>query len=589
MLFSERQYARTVSLLYPTDVEAGQQVAWSPLDTHCIKDLDLSRLFTILGTGKHNVLRVDSILSALCTDPLVVRYRQDILEDLLNFPRFREGFEVLLPLLNELAYASYREERRKPVFYEVVWRLNELNRLVECVHSLQRLFDKSANHLRSEGLRTLHQQIQDLAREPIFQQLEQELPPLRNHITNVKSLTIGVNLDQNLLPTEATLLSVSNEPVTRVSFWNKLFGPASDGKHGIAPLHIAPTDTGTGISVSPLMTPLFRDLADVLDKACQPLVTALKRYVSINSGPLANIGQEMNFYVKAARLITRIHEAGLPMCKPEIAPKEERACDIENNFNLNLALHLLDEQPKHAIRERLITNPVHFGEQGRIMLLTGPNMGGKTTYMQAIGLTHVLAQAGLYVPGTHARISPVDTVVTHFPEEEQFDAGTGRFGDEAQRMHEIFMHITRHSLILFNESFSSTSPAEALELSRDIVRLLREMGVRAVFATHLHELAAETNQLNATITGDSRIISMVASLIEDAPSSPDEASSLDERAFSDFTDHIVRRSYKIIPSPPMKTSRARELAHKHGITFDQLHTLLRERGVLNTEGQRDFD
>jgi DNA mismatch repair ATPase MutS len=199
------------------------------------------------------------------------------------------------------------------------------------------------------------------------------------------------------------------------------------------------------------------------------------------------------------------------------------------------------------------------------LLLTGPNKGGKTTYMQAIGVSQVLAQAGLYVPGTQAKISPVDVLHTHFPEEEQFDAGTGRFGDEAQRMHAIFTHITRHSLVLLNESFSSTSPAEALALSRDIVRLLREMGTRSVFATHLHELAAEADVLNASITGDSHILSLVASLIEE------------ERAENGTA---VTRSYKIIPSPPMQSSRARELARQYGVSFDQLHQLLRKRGVM---------
>ena len=159
---TERQYARVISLFYPPDFQPDRQAIRMQLDDHCIKDLDLSKIFAILGAGKHNALRVESILSTLCTNPFVIRYRQDILEDLLNFPEFREGFELLLPLLNELAYASYREDRRKPTFYEVVWRLNELSRLVECVHSVQSLFDRFVNHLNSGGLRALHQQVQEL-------------------------------------------------------------------------------------------------------------------------------------------------------------------------------------------------------------------------------------------------------------------------------------------------------------------------------------------------------------------------------------------------------------------------------------------
>jgi hypothetical protein len=78
-------------------------------------------------------------------------------------------------------------------------------------------------------------------------------------------------------------------------------------------------------------------------------------------------------------------------------------------------------------------------------------------------------------------------------------------------------------------------------------------------------LAGETDALNDGIQGVSRIISLVASLIEDEAASHDAA---------------VKRSYKVIPSPPMKNSRARELARQYGVSFDQLHTLLRERGVM---------
>jgi DNA mismatch repair ATPase MutS len=72
------------------------------------------------------------------------------------------------------------------------------------------------------------------------------------------------------------------------------------------------------------------------------------------------------------------------------------------------------------------------------VILTGPNQGGKTTYMQAIGLAQVMAQSGLFVPGRRARISPVDGIHTHFPVEERVGLGLGRFGDEARRIRTLF-------------------------------------------------------------------------------------------------------------------------------------------------------
>jgi DNA mismatch repair ATPase MutS len=173
------------------------------------------------------------------------------------------------------------------------------------------------------------------------------------------------------------------------------------------------------------------------------------------------------------------------------------------------------------------------------------------------------------VPGTQARISPVDRIDTHFPVEELLERGTGRFGDEAQRLSEIFASATRHSLILLNESLSSTSAGESLYLAQDLMRVLRRLGGRVVFATHLHELAHSAESLNADTPGDSRIISIVASRVHEDAIRQDGAQA------------TLRRSYKIAPGPPIGRSYARELAANYGISYDQLLNQLRERGQVD--------
>jgi DNA mismatch repair ATPase MutS len=165
------------------------------------------------------------------------------------------------------------------------------------------------------------------------------------------------------------------------------------------------------------------------------------------------------------------------------------------------------------------------------------------------------------VPAARARISPVDNIYTHYPIEEQVARGTGRFGDEAQRLSAIFSHGTRHSLVLLNESLASTNAGEGLYIAQDVVRALRSLGARAIFSTHLHELAADLAALNASTPGDSLIVSLVASRRDPSEESP-------------------RRSYKIVPGPPLGRSYAREIAAQYGISYDQLTALLRQRHVL---------
>ena len=326
-------------------------------------------------------------------------------------------------------------------------------------------------------------------------------------------------------------------------------------------------DPGPGIpglaggrqDVNPLMVPLFSDLARVLDSVCRPIARILRRYVTVQSGFLATLSGDMTFYLAAIRLMERLRNHGLPVCRPGIAPMDERAGELREAYNLNLALQGAGETDGP---DRIVRNDVCMDRDRRITILTGPNQGGKTTYTQMVGLCQILAQAGLWLPATEARVSPVDNIFTHYPVEESLAKATGRFGDEAQRLSQIFKRATRHSLILLNESLASTSPGESVYLAQDISRILRRMGTRAIFATHLHELAAAVPQLNAEMDGGSGLVSLVASRLQDGEDGD-------------------KRSYKILPGPPMGRSYAREIASKYGISYEQLTTLLQERGVLD--------
>jgi DNA mismatch repair ATPase MutS len=270
------------------------------------------------------------------------------------------------------------------------------------------------------------------------------------------------------------------------------------------------------------------------------------------------VRDDLAFYLAAVRLMERLRSRGLPVCRPEIAPMTERVCELQEAYNLNLALHQMGHGGDAA---GIVNNDVHLGDNGRIGILTGPNQGGKTTYTQMVGLCQILAQTGLWVPAAQARISPVDNIYTHYPVEEQVAKGTGRFGDEAQRLGVIFSRGTRHSLVLLNESLASTNSGESLYIAQDIVRVLRRLGARAMFATHLHELAADLVALNASTPGDSLIVSLVASHRDPSEESP-------------------RQPYRVAPGPPLGRSYAREIAAQYGISYDQLTALLQQRNVL---------
>jgi len=195
-----------------------------------------------------------------------------------------------------------------------------------------------------------------------------------------------------------------------------------------------------------------------------------------------------------------------------------------------------------------------------VFVLTGPNRGGKTTFTRAVGQVQMLGQAGVYVPGSAARISPVDRIFTLFPEAEQAQTGMGRLDEEAARLAEIFRAATPHSLVLLNEPLASTSPAEATGIARDLLSGLRLLGARALVVTHLHNLAHELPALNAAIAGQGVLGSLVAGAEQ-----PD--------------GEVVTRTYRITPGIPAGQSYAADIAAQHGLHLSRITRMLRERGL----------
>lgn len=566
-----------------TDISVPISLLWPPghqpdsslhLNARAIADLDLETLLAALGGAHQRASAIRTILVGLCRDPAVIAYRQDIFDDLLASPALVTELEALVPLVEGLERFSYLPASGQTPLHEVVWRVGQLESYVTCVVVLHAALTRDTVRLRAEGWRRLRDRVTALAADETFQHLVRELPALLEQVRGIRSVTIGVNLDDQLRPFEATLLAINKEAFSGAtpSLLDAIFGRgrAQARWTGIAPLHSTRKSPGMipGVEAeNPMLYPLFRDLAEVLKQVSRPVARALQHYRHLNTGFLGALADELAFYVGGVRLVERLRAAGLPTCRPEIAPQAERVCTLADAYNVNLALRRLAQSAQ--ARGNLVLNDVRFGSEGRIFVLTGPNQGGKTTYTQAVGLAQVLAQAGLHVPARRARLSPVDGIYTHFPVEEQPQTGTGRLGEEAQRLHEIFAQATPNSLVLLNETLSSTSPGECLYLAREVVRALRRLGARAIYATHLHDLAASVAELNTGTPGDSLVVSLV-SLVEE--NGGDSSLSF-------------RQTYRIVPGAPRGHSYAREIAARYGLSFEQIDDLLRSRGIVDGAAQ----
>src|SRR5919199_2085244 len=495
------------------------------------------------------------VLTTLVRDTDIITYRQAVLTDLLEHPSLRARLEQVLPALEALGDVPRGERYRptiEPGLERVARRLADLELLIDVVSRLTDALEPAP--LTSPGLRAVCVRLRELRRAPEFAALERELPALREKLDSVRSVTIGVNLGPDLSPESATILDLGATPIQgrRGLLWRLLGGGASD--QGLTALQ-----RGEG---GPLGRPneLVRDLRHLLGQVVAPVAVALERFQRVSTDSVAQLGGELALLLGVARLVEQLRGAGLPVCRPDCAAMDDRSTQLEDAYDLGLAVS------RQVDARRIVTNPVRFDERGgRVWVLTGPNRGGKTTYTRAVGLAQVLFQAGLYVPARSARLSPADAIYTHFPTREDNRPGFGRLDLEAERLAAIFQRATPHSLILLNEALAGTSALEALDLARGLVRGLRLLGARAIYVTHLHELASSVDEINATTPGDGT----VASLLADSECA-DAGASAEGPA-------VRRRTYRIVPHAPRGVSFAAEIAEQHGISFEQLARLLRER------------
>ncbi len=251
---------------------------------------------------------------------------------------------------------------------------------------------------------------------------------------------------------------------------------------------------------------------------------------------IARFDREVQFYVAWVDYRQRLLDAGLRFCYPAVGmgAGEFRARDT---FDLALARRLLETG------RPIVTNDIELAADERIVVVSGPNQGGKTTLARTIGQLHHLAALGLPVAGSEVALSLPDRVFAHFDREESLDDLAGKLEEELRRIREMLAAATPDSLVIMNESFSSTTTSDALRIGRRVLGRLAEHGCRVVAVTFLDELS----RLGPTT------VSMVSEVDPDDP---------------------AVRTFRLTKRPADGLAYAQAIADKHRLGADALRARL---------------
>ena len=489
---------------------------------HIKEEFDNLGVSTLLGTNAHTFFTND-------TD--TIKYRLDIFDDMVNIAPLQNVFTDLNEKLREYSY--YKSMRAVDDTASLFKKLSDIKFFTDFIDMMYVSTKDIRKDLKADGLIKLIDLVISEAESADYKQLKESFSKVDNDLLSVKSVTIGVNLDSNLNPKEAGLLKINSEvfksgnPIDkflRMDFKDSEFNCLAP----ITQFSMSKDKT----EVNNLNTAVNNSMAFVMRESLKKCDVLIKTFLNEKMHAFLDLVDEFYFISKAADLLVRIKNKGIPLCKPFTTPNDRYF--ISNLYSTAL----MDVKPV----EEIIANDAVFDDNGQIFILTGPNSGGKTVFIKALGVAQSLYQCGLLIPAESASIPLMSKICTHFAISNATAAHSiGRLEEECEHIAEIMEYITADTLVLMDEAFSSTSAKDGAELAESCINKLQIKGCKCVFSTHIHELSERVDAVNEANPKLPKLDKLAAETIDGS------------------------RTYKIRRGYSDGTSDAKTIAQKYGL------------------------
>jgi len=448
-----------VHLLYE-DQDFDFAAALPPGHEELIRDLELTTLLQAMAAGDKFLAEVSrQVLLASLRDPEAIRYRQRVLADCLAQPGIVRG-------MYDVAAGALQDKRHLWGGYGRSYQTASANLSGAVAHleaylarlrQLRAIADEHAGKFRSDGLRvlfaTLHRELDD----EYFDEVSYHLKQLRFRA----GVLIRAELDRD------------NSGINLV-----LRAPGDGGKRWAERLGIGPRSSYS-FTLPPRDEAGASILADLTGRGINLVADAAAQSADHIGSYFTMLRAELGFYVGCLNLAESLAAKGAQTAVPE--PAEPGSLAFSCAGLRDACLELQSPDP--------VTGNDVAADGKPIVIITGANSGGKSTFLRSVGVAQLMMQSGLFVTAAAYRAGVTHGIFTHFIREEDPGMTSGRLDDELRRMSAIADQIGPRCLMLFNESFAGTNEREGSEIGYQVARALLDAQVSVFFVTHRFEFA----------------------------------------------------------------------------------------------------
>jgi hypothetical protein len=448
------------------DTHEGAPAAASAQEATLGQDLALDTVWSAMAGGDKFLWDVArSLMLASLNQPEAILYRQAVVADSLARPKvIRQLYALTTEVLEREKSIWTALSGRYPagVLYRSV---DLLKLLVPVLRQLRLLAVEHDSGFRSEGFRTFFKMLaQELD--------EQYLGTLEEHARRLR-LRDGVLLSAELGAGNRGCGYIMRRPQTSHRSWMQRLQDKAE--------HLLFHDSSKFIyQVADRDETGMNALSELQSRGIAPVARASGQATDHLLDFFRLLRAELGFLIGCVNLHDCLSQKGEPTCMPEpLPPSTAVMWSVAGLYDLALSLNMPG---------RVVGNDVEANRKCLIMV-TGANRGGKSTFLRSVGQAQLMMQAGMFVPAMSFSASICTGLFTHFRREEDVQMRSGKLDEELRRMSAIVLRVRPSGVLLLNESFSSTNEREGSEIGGQIVQALLEGGVKVVYVTHLFDLA----------------------------------------------------------------------------------------------------